>query len=152
MTSDAAEKMKASLGKSLIKQVGDYISDFNKIVDRYEKESDFYIFEPKGFGQKLEAIRQNMIESVSIVGVMIAGLSNPSTSSFLQICVTIPLMFTSVMEPFSRIKYGIVSQMISIALMLTCVIYKILFLFKFENAPVNQPFGHEFKAPANFTA
>jgi hypothetical protein len=50
MTSDAAEKMKASLGKSLIKQVGDYISDFNKIVDRYEKESDFYIFEPKGFG------------------------------------------------------------------------------------------------------
>ena len=93
-----------------------------------------------------------MIEGVTVMGVMIVSLFFPSLTAGCQILLTLPLMLTSLMKPEKRIKYGRISQLFSIACLMAMILYKLHYLYEFENKPVNAPFGHKFEALANATA
>lgn len=78
-----------------------------KLVEEAEHEYDFYMFEPKTFGEKLTAFRQNLSETFILVGIMIAGLYNSSAvacAMFLISCLVQKSIFE---RPDKRVKQSL---------------------------------------------
>ena len=127
----------------------DFRAGYDKIVARQAERPDFYIFEPKTFGEKLECLRQNTIEITVVLAVMIAALYSPSVFALAEILCTMPLLLTSLLAPVAitrakdaagkdkkdiavprsaRIRYGIGSQVFAIVVLISMIVCKVLIL------------------------
>lgn len=96
------------------------------------RQEQFFIFEPRGFVQKVTALLQNTIEIWLVIAIAALALALPSLVSCGFLVLSHDYLITATMGPRDRLKWGYRVTLLNLFMVLVEVCKKVIILRDFK--------------------